>query len=976
MTDLPGLSYFQIDQLVNGLVADTLDVGYDPDVYNVWMSLEIRPRVEAAPGLTSLRLTALTPPRTLILTITDARIETGELKLPRANAPAGDQSLPTPQQQADQQASKGLRLLAHSDQLGIGANRLLYDFVPGDCVINGRTYRLPAFTIAAPHVDPSTYDTTNPPKVNLTTAPRVVDENPALGTGKIANVPDHARLNTSGQLVFSSVGVDLGDPITLPAGGTGGTGSSGPLGPDSITLANLVASVRATLGKADTALQSVPSNSVGTAQITDGAVILADLSDALKLSISHADTALQSIASNSIDSSKIVDGSVSAADLGTSILASLAKADTALQAILTGSVGSAQLADGGVALVDLSTSLQSAVALANSAIQSIAPGSVGSTQIADGSVSLADLTAALQATLAKADTALQGPVTGGQITDGSVALADLSDALKLSISHADTALQTIANNSIGSAQITDGTVSLADLATSLQSAVALANSALQTIAAGSIGSTQIADGGVTYADLASSVQASITLANTALQSVPVNSVGSAQIADGTVGMVDLNTALQAAIALASTAVQPAALDAKQALITPSNAGATRRALFAAALHSPVPSYWPLRPYEPSADVPTYSTTNSAVGGASATYAAMPTKFDWNSTRVTKFGYLQGAFTLAGVPTFPNVSAGRVGPTDYAHKWTPQPFYFGVLFEGTVLRFADVVAESGNRPIRVWVDGKYAGQFDMGAYAGGTTRFHTLDWGSDSRVRRVIIQFPWNVFPVSVGSPNSNVSVNALPQLPFRVYKLGDSWTQGSGTPVADGNLDNMHSLISAMTGWEVFGGGMQASAPGTPAPDNVSTVQSITWNSPQRMRAITDADPHLVLLDGTLNADGFATTTLPGFLDDLYTKIKAAAPNARIVHVGPQGYDPSLAGPSRLNNRNTCAARAAANGVTFIDPIAESWITGSGGWGAPAAGGNSSLYYGGTTGSDMDHLRDYEYYTARLLASLRNALST
>lgn len=414
----------------------------------------------------------------------------------------------------------------------------------------------------------------------------------------------------------------------------------------------------------------------------------------------------------------------------------------------------------------------------------------------------------------------------------------------------------------------------------------------------------------------------------------------------------------------------------RSLLTQTNAAAARRSVAAAGLHSPVPAYWPLRPYEQSPDVPTYASVDATTAGALTAYNAQPTKVLWNSTRLNKIGYVGGAYTLGGVATYPNVSAGRVSASDYSPKWTPPPHFLSVLFDGTVFRFSDVIADTNSLPFRLWVDGKYAGDFGMGALNGGSQRFHTLTF-ADARMRELLFEFPANFWPVGVGSPDTNASIALTPKLPLRLYMLGDSWVQGLGfTSTTTGNLDCMAALLAALTGWEVFNGGQSGTSPGTPAADGTTGIAALTWNSPQRMRAIADADPHVVLLHGTLNADGIASTTLPGFLTDLYAKVKAAAPLARIVHIGPQAQDPSSAGATRLANRDACATAAAAAGVDFIDPIAESWITGTGTWGSPSAGGNASLYYGGATGSDSSHMRDYEYYARRAVASVRNVLSS
>lgn len=224
-------------------------------------------------------------------------------------------------------------------------------------------------------------------------------------------------------------------------GGASATGSGGPPANDSITLAQLLPSIRATLAKADTAIQAIATGSIGSAQIADGAVTSDDLSAAIKASLAKADSALQ----GSITGAQITDGSVALADLSSSIQASLAHADTALQSIGAGAVGSTEVADGSVALADLNTALQSAIGKANSALQTIGASSVGSTEVTDGSIALVDLASSVQAQLALASTALQtvptNSVGSAQITDGTVAMADLNAALQTNLGLASTAVQ-------------------------------------------------------------------------------------------------------------------------------------------------------------------------------------------------------------------------------------------------------------------------------------------------------------------------------------------------------------------------------------------------------------------------------------------------------------------------------------------------------------------------------------------------------
>ena len=109
MADLAELSYFQLDGNYNGIIPDTFDPGLDPDFFNVWCDVTLGLRVEGGPknGALELRLTSLTPPRTVLLVPIPARIETGVLRLPRAEAPATE--TPTAEEREAQDAAEGFR---------------------------------------------------------------------------------------------------------------------------------------------------------------------------------------------------------------------------------------------------------------------------------------------------------------------------------------------------------------------------------------------------------------------------------------------------------------------------------------------------------------------------------------------------------------------------------------------------------------------------------------------------------------------------------------------------------------------------------------------------------------------------------------------------------------------------------------------------------------------------------------------------
>lgn len=179
MADLVALSYFQLDGNFNGIIPDTFDPGLDPDYFNVWCDVTLSLRVAGGKqdGALELRLTSLTPPRTVLLVPIPARIETGVLRLPRAEAPASE--TPTGPQRAEQEAATGVRLLAMSNTLGLGVGaKLLCDVKFGPAKILGQTWRFTDFTFEVPTVEPADYDPDAPVELDLTTVARYVPPEP------------------------------------------------------------------------------------------------------------------------------------------------------------------------------------------------------------------------------------------------------------------------------------------------------------------------------------------------------------------------------------------------------------------------------------------------------------------------------------------------------------------------------------------------------------------------------------------------------------------------------------------------------------------------------------------------------------------------------------------------------------------------------------------------------------------------------
>jgi hypothetical protein len=190
MSDLDDLVQFTLTGWESAMVADTADAGSDLDAVGVRVSVTITARPEV------VHLTT-TPPRTARIRPVKVRIDNGVLVL--TGGVAGD-----------------IRLVADSEVLGLDGH-LLYDVRFGTGVIAGEqvSFADQNFTFAAP-----TSDTV----VDMSTVERLSGNTPA-GT-QLRMVPDHVRLNDAGQMVLSSNGIDLPDPLDIEVSGGGGGGGT------------------------------------------------------------------------------------------------------------------------------------------------------------------------------------------------------------------------------------------------------------------------------------------------------------------------------------------------------------------------------------------------------------------------------------------------------------------------------------------------------------------------------------------------------------------------------------------------------------------------------------------------------------------------------------------------------------------------------------------------------------------------------
>ena len=152
-----------------------------------------------------------------------------------------------------------------------------------------------------------------------------------------------------------------------------------------------------------------------------------------------------------------------------------------------------------------------------------------------------------------------------------------------------------------------------------------------------------------------------------------------------------------------------------------------------------------------------------------------------------------------------------------------------------------------------------------------------------------------------------------PTLP-KVAFLGDSWAGGAGTD-AGGTAASYAGKTAALLGWpyEVFPGG------GTGYLGGVEPFAG-------RVDRLIASDPDIVVVQGSSNDYQFSGPEIEAAADDVYARIRAGLPDAKIVVVGVINSPDSP--PDLMDvSRAAVSAAAARAGALWVDGNAEGWLT-------------------------------------------------
>jgi lysophospholipase L1-like esterase len=146
--------------------------------------------------------------------------------------------------------------------------------------------------------------------------------------------------------------------------------------------------------------------------------------------------------------------------------------------------------------------------------------------------------------------------------------------------------------------------------------------------------------------------------------------------------------------------------------------------------------------------------------------------------------------------------------------------------------------------------------------------------------------------------------------------LGDSYSAGSGAAQRNNGYVRVLAQRLCLRNTMEDGPGTGYVNPGSEGLGN--------FGNPDRIAHITRDAPDLVIVQGGI-ADAGNTDVEPAALS-VFDRIKAGAPSARVVVIGPT-LPPALDSDAIVAVRDQIRTAAGQAGVTFLDPIDQAWIT-------------------------------------------------
>lgn len=180
--------------------------------------------------------------------------------------------------------------------------------------------------------------------------------------------------------------------------------------------------------------------------------------------------------------------------------------------------------------------------------------------------------------------------------------------------------------------------------------------------------------------------------------------------------------------------------------------------------------------------------------------------------------------------------------------------------------------------------------------------------------------PWT--PPPGYHPGSTVATAQEPQVTW----LGDSFAEGTGA--ANFPSSGFVGQVCAAERWACDD---QAEGSTGYVANNAVVQYPDRKPVPGHLQSVIAEKPDMVIIAAGLNDDGSTDTSLAkvsAAAGDTFQQIKKNLPKTRVIVIGPFWPDGNP-GPSVLNVRGVIRDQATQAGFSFIDPIAEQWITGT-----------------------------------------------
>ncbi|MGI8610430.1 MAG: SGNH/GDSL hydrolase family protein [Candidatus Dormibacteria bacterium] len=189
--------------------------------------------------------------------------------------------------------------------------------------------------------------------------------------------------------------------------------------------------------------------------------------------------------------------------------------------------------------------------------------------------------------------------------------------------------------------------------------------------------------------------------------------------------------------------------------------------------------------------------------------------------------------------------------------------------------------------------------------------------------------------------------------------LGDGWAIGAGTNCGEpcGYADLAASQLEMKVNVDGIAGTGYSNGGGTsvPGPNPFST----------RLTHFESFKPDIAVLAGGQADAAFVQTNVQQAASALMATLKQDMPATRIVVLGP--FAPSGQPSAQLlSTRDSIQAAAKSTGLTFIDPLAEQWITGTQG---KVGSGNAPQYI--AADGQNPTVDGHKYLADRLVADLK-----